>query len=84
MHETTQPPLPGFPLRLHVSAIWSSPTEPCSVSTVLDTPTDAYADQLIGSTTTGRMTLDEFLQVFEDCSASLVSVMERLVNGDPL
>lgn len=65
MTDFIQLPLPGFPVRIVLSAVWESAERPCTIRATVDAPTDDLSSQFIGSDTEGRMTWDELSAAME-------------------
>lgn len=73
MSEFVQLPLPGFPVRIVVSAVWESADRPCTVRATIDAPSDEFASQWRGVDTEGKMTWEELEGAME---ALLFGIMD--------
>lgn len=80
-----QLPLPGFPVRIIVSAIWAGPTVNATIRATVDAPSDDFSHQWIGTDTEGVMTGAELQSAMETMLGSVLDQWVLFVGatGDP-
>lgn len=59
MSSSPQFPLPGFPVRVVVSATWERGSTPCTVRATVDSPSDQYTSMMAGVDVEARLTFGE-------------------------
>lgn len=75
MPEFVQLALPGFPVRIIVSALWESADRPCTIRATADAPSDQFSSQVVGVDTEGLMTWEELQDAMETLLAHVLNIM---------
>lgn len=76
--------LPGMPVRIVLSAVWTGPTTPCTVRASLDAPSDQFSSVMEGIDVEGLFTLEELVDVIVTLVYEVTKPLEEQHEGSSL